>query len=308
MQGEHDISNQVRGVVSQGLGLGRAPTLTSKSLRGLDVEISKISCGTNDLGMTAAIPPEDTFVLGIYLTELTNHEIWSRGRLAIRQGFAPNSMLLVNLCDEFAANITCPHQTLSFSIPRKSLDILADTAGRSCIPRLACEPGVIDPVVNYLAAALLPAFANPESVNTLFVDHLVLALCAHLASVYGAVKERPVAKHARNHGRLAPWQERRAKELIDANLGTNLSLAELASECKLSVGHFVRAFKSTMGLPPHRWLLLRRIDAAKQLLLTELPLVDIALKCGFADQSHFTRVFVQTNGIGPATWRRARRA
>jgi AraC family transcriptional regulator len=108
-------------------------------------------------------------------------------------------------------------------------------------------------------------------------------------------------------GRLAPWQEIRAKELMSTHLERVITLAFLASECKLSVSHFARSFKQCTGKPPHRWLLESRVEKAKEHLVgTELPLAQVALACGFADQSHFNRVFSRTVGTSPGTWRRLR--
>jgi transcriptional regulator GlxA family with amidase domain len=82
-------------------------------------------------------------------------------------------------------------------------------------------------------------------------------------------------------------------------------MADLARACNLSPGHFTRAFKQTTGQPPHRWLMERRIEKAKQLLTdTTLSLAEIAMACGFADQSHFTRVFSRTTHASPGAWRR----
>jgi len=71
-----------------------------------------------------------------------------------------------------------------------------------------------------------------------------------------------------------------------------ISLAKLASECRLSRSHFARAFKKSTGQSPHRWLLERRLGTAKQMLVdTKSSISDIAFASGFADQSHLTRVF-----------------
>jgi AraC family transcriptional regulator len=108
-------------------------------------------------------------------------------------------------------------------------------------------------------------------------------------------------------GGLAPWQERRAKELMSTHLGREISLAFVAGECRLSVSHFARSFKQCTGKPPHRWLLENRVEKAKELLINaELPLAEIALECGFSDQSHFTRVFSRIAGTSPGTWQRLR--
>ena len=69
--------------------------------------------------------------------------------------------------------------------------------------------------------------------------------------------------------------------------------------------NFSRAFRQSTGVSPHQWLLKRRADQTKSLLRDRtLPLSDVALSCGFADQSHFTRVFARLAGISPGAWRR----
>jgi transcriptional regulator GlxA family with amidase domain len=105
---------------------------------------------------------------------------------------------------------------------------------------------------------------------------------------------------------LAPWQLKRAEEKLMANLEGNVSLADLAAHCGVSVGHFARAFRRSTGLSPHQWLMRRRVDEAKGLIRTRtLSLSEVALACGFVDQSHFTRVFTRQTGVSPGTWRRS---
>jgi AraC family transcriptional regulator len=100
---------------------------------------------------------------------------------------------------------------------------------------------------------------------------------------------------------------RRAKEILVTNGSGHVLLADVARECGLSRQYFTKAFKATTGLAPHRWLQQHRIDLGKQLLReTSLPIADIAIRCGFADQSHLTRVFTRLAGLSPAAWRRLR--
>jgi transcriptional regulator GlxA family with amidase domain len=152
-----------------------------------------------------------------------------------------------------------------------------------------------------LTRLLLPAFDNPDQVSQLFADHISLALGTHIAQAYGGM--RSVAAPSR--GGLAAWQERRAKELMGANLQRDVSTADVATECALSAGHFARAFRRSTGLSPHQWLLQRRIDEAHGLLRDRrLSLAEIARACGFADQSHFTKAYTRLRGITPGAWRR----
>ncbi|MCO7593806.1 MULTISPECIES: helix-turn-helix domain-containing protein [Pseudomonas] len=76
----------------------------------------------------------------------------------------------------------------------------------------------------------------------------------------------------------------------------------------MSRSYFTRAFKRSTGLSPHEWLMKLRIDKAKTLMTqSHLPLSQIGLECGFADQSHLSRVFLKQVGVAPASWRRAQR-
>ena len=69
---------------------------------------------------------------------------------------------------------------------------------------------------------------------------------------------------------------------------------------------FSRAFRRTAGAAPHHWLMTRRVEAAKEKLRdSRLSLLDVALACGFSDQSHLTRVFAGMVGLSPGAWRRA---
>jgi AraC family transcriptional regulator len=163
---------------------------------------------------------------------------------------------------------------------------------------------ILDPIVKQLASCLLPMMEQPELASRIFVDHVVLALNAQFKHEGGGAEgeSTPV------RGGLAPWQERRAKELMSTDLGREISLAFVARECKLSVSHFARSFKQCTGKPPHRWLLENRVEKAKELMLdAQLPLAEIALECGFSDQSHFTRVFSRTVGTSPGSWQRLRK-
>jgi len=107
---------------------------------------------------------------------------------------------------------------------------------------------------------------------------------------------------------LAPWQERVAKELLEANINGGVTLGTLAQACGLSTRHFTRAFRRSTGMAPHQWLQHRRMQKAKDLLAgSSSSLTCIALDCGFADQSHFTRTFSRLAGVTPRTWRRMTR-
>ncbi len=104
---------------------------------------------------------------------------------------------------------------------------------------------------------------------------------------------------------MPPRQLRRVTEHILNHLAETVRLAELASLVGLSQSQFGRAFKASTGVTPHRWQLNARIAKAEELLLANtMPLSEIALVTGFAEQSHFSRVFKNVVGASPRAWQR----
>jgi AraC family transcriptional regulator len=287
--------------VAHSFGLADAPIVSTKSLRKSQVAMSRLSIGMDQTGMSPRIPPEDTFILAMYLTDVQHHELWSHGKPLIRQGYARNSIRIVNLTDEFSAQISCPHESMVFHIPREVLNEFSDDAGGQRVANLVCEPGVVDRVIENLGGAILPAFDRPEQASSLFLDHAALAVCAHLATNYGGFSlRRPYAR-----GGLTPRQSSRAKDYMAAHFAEDMSLIDVARECGLSRGYFAKAFKTTTGVTPHEWRQRYRLDRVKSMLTQNATsIAEIALACGFADQSHLTRVFSRLVGDSPANWRR----
>jgi AraC family transcriptional regulator len=106
-------------------------------------------------------------------------------------------------------------------------------------------------------------------------------------------------------GGLAAWQQRVVTAYIEEHLAEPISLATLAGLVGLSPHYFCRAFKQSLGLPPHRYHNRRRIERAKILLAKNAPSVtDIGLTVGYGQTSSFTAAFHKTTGITPTGYRR----
>ena len=110
-------------------------------------------------------------------------------------------------------------------------------------------------------------------------------------------------------GGLAPWQMKRVKCHIEANLEEAIRVFELAGIARLSSGYFSNAFKATFGVSPHAYIVACRLQRAMELItLTRMSLCEIALACGFSDQAHLCRQFRRSTGVSPGAWRRSRGA
>ena len=281
------------------IGAPSLVTITRKAALSICRLTIDVSAGDE---VDVTMPAEDAFVVLYQLRDHPAHEFRLDGKVQnIAQ--APRATLnLIDVAGEPRGRLRRPVDTLFFHLSRAALDEISEDAGAAKVGQLVApeEWTTTDAVVDSLHGLLVCALAEGAPANRLLHDHLLCGLGAHFAATYGGM--RP---HRLDRGGLAPWQESRAQELLAADLSSDLSLADVASECGLSAAHFSRAFKRSVGTTPHAWLQQRRIETAKFLLANRhLTIADIALSCGFADQSHFTRTFGRVVGRTPGSWRR----
>ncbi len=175
-------------------------------------------------------------------------------------------------------------------------------AGRSValVHRLA----VPDHTAERLVRLLLAEAETPRPTSLLMMETLGRALVIHLLRFHSNLAtERP--EPAPDHP--APRIQRVVAQMRSC-MEDDLSLSQLAATGGLSPSRFVRAFRDAMGVPPHRYLRGLRIEKAQALLeQTDLPVIEIALSCGFGQPSHFATSFRETTGLSPLAWRQARR-
>lgn len=105
--------------------------------------------------------------------------------------------------------------------------------------------------------------------------------------------------------RVRPAQLRQVEACLRRDPARPLSLDDLSAGSGLSKFHLVRAFRSAYGLTPHAYLLNLRVDQARARLKRGQPLAEVALDCGFCDQSHLTRAFSRQVGLTPAAYQKA---
>ncbi len=286
------------------LHLDSAPVLTARTQRKNQLALTRLRSETGLPQMTTTVRPEKAFVITIHLRELGDAKLWIGQRLIYSGSFPKGAVGIIDLEDEPTAYTADPFDCLQLYLPRTSLDEIAYDHGTARIDTLSWQRSKIDTNINHLALSLLPAIERPDHASKLFIDQVMLALLAYCAHTYGRMDmDNKLAR-----GGLAPWQIRRATELLRERLDGEVSLSEVAAECELSVSHFARSFKRAVGQTPYRWLIDRRLEAAKQLMLNSaLGLSEIALGCGFSDQAAFSRTFKRVAGTSPGDWRRSYR-
>lgn len=282
-------------------GLTDAPRVhVTQSMASGELAVTELVSDVPTAGPSERVTCDEAFLVGFQVGH-SEHEIWFDGKPVESRHFLPGQTCFYDFRRDPAAYMPAPYHSLQFYMPLSALNLIAHQNDGRKIDDLEYRLGeaVDDPIIGHLSHAVAPAFDLPCNASGLFVDYVLQALCAHVAQVYGQVVART------GPAGLARWQENLAKEIMDSRLNEPLTLTEIASACGLSVSHFTRSFRLSTGTPPHRWLLGRRVERAKGLLAaSDLSLGQIALECGFADQSHFSRVFRRATGGSPGAWRR----
>ena len=217
----------------------------------------------------------------------------------------PGSMWFCPAGEAFTHRVAGRCAFAAVSIDRLYLDRLGLAGSGEPAGGLAIELhrtyGLQSQQMEHLVRALAVEAERNNPGGLPFVEAVVTALGLQLVRQASGV----VSHGRRGRAGLSPTVEKRVREIIDAQLARGISIDELAREANVSPSHFMRAFKQTVGLAPHRYILVRRLERARRLLeQPEASLSDVALQTGFVDQSHFTRAFKQHFGVTPGVVRR----
>lgn len=155
----------------------------------------------------------------------------------------------------------------------------------------------------HVAKLLRTELNRGTKANELYVDSIITLFGIHLLRNYSDASGQP--QPAR--GELSSRNSHRIREFLFENFASKLSVADLASVCELSPRHFIKAFTTTFGQPPHQYLTNLRLDFAERLLLEgKLTITEVAVFSGFSSQSHLTATLRQHRGVTPAQLRNAR--
>lgn len=202
--------------------------------------------------------------------------------------------------DEIAVPVVALHVYLKDDVMQEVADDLftKQRSDRVIIPAFAID----DRVMFFLLHAIKAALDEPLRSNVLKAEHLARVVASHILQVHstdGAVR-RPTCDG------LGPKQLRLVLDYIEANLGGEITVKELAALTRLSRVQFLRRFKASVRVAPHRYVMMSRVEQAKSYLADpKVELVAIALMCGFASQAHFSTVFKRFVGLSPASYRRS---
>lgn len=161
--------------------------------------------------------------------------------------------------------------------------------------------GVRDPELVKIGKQLLAGLELEGPASRLQIDSLAIELAVHMLRRHCTT----ATTELRTASSLPPRKLKRVLEYIDGNLRDDMTLPDLAKLVAISPGHFAHMFRQTTGLPPHQFVLERRIERAKGLLRdTDLPITEIAQQVGCASHSHLSAMFHRDTGLTPSEYRK----
>jgi AraC family transcriptional regulator len=157
-----------------------------------------------------------------------------------------------------------------------------------------------DAFIKQLASSLRRQFRSSMGVSRLFVESGGYLLAEHVLRTYGAMAPVISGRERLDEARLM-----KLVRFIDENLEGGFTVAQMAREVGMGVHSFARSLRLAVGRTPHAFVQARRVQLAKVMLRErQKTLAEIALRLGFASQSHFTAVFRSSTRVTPNTYRR----
>ena len=193
------------------------------------------------------------------------------------------------------------HRIAILFIHQDVIDAIASDAGVD--GRIRSPLLVDDDLIRQLILELLSECAVNSRISPLLLESAGHHVAAHLFARYSAGSRR-----ARTAG-IPQWKLRRALDYIEENIARDIGLEELSATIDMSPHYFCRAFRKSLGMPPYRYLLVRRIERSKELLAsTDNDVTEIALKVGFSSHSHFSTAFRRAVGQPPSKYRNSVRS
>jgi len=174
----------------------------------------------------------------------------------------------------------------------RAVDESAEPSNVELVPHFATSDGL----VLQIGLALKGVLENNPQGSRLYAETMANALAVHLLQHYSA--RQPILRDY--NGGLSRHQLRQVIDYINGHLDRDLGLAELARIVQMSPHYFTRLFKQSTGLTPHQYVIHRRVERAKELLLNgELTIAEVAYSVGFANQSHLNRHLKRLLGVTP---------
>lgn len=193
------------------------------------------------------------------------------------------------------------NEVLIYEVPNASFRDFASARPSVGIDSFAIPTVLPDVFLELLSRSVLPLLKAGTIWSTEFGGYVAISLYFHLFETYGTRK----ADRERAIGGLSPRNKAKVEQTIRSFQGICVSIESMSRQCGLSSRQFARAFQQSYGMPFYKFQLGIRIQRARELLIkSDMPIGEIALTLGYADQATFTEGFSRAVGAPPGRFRR----
>lgn len=249
------------------------------------LDISDISAVSNHLTLQLGTPK--------------TMELKVNGKFSRKQ-MVPGNVCITPIQHLHSVRWQCNMEVLSMTLEPA---LIMQAAHESIDPNrveLLLQRGQNDPLIREILLALKAELEAGCPSGRLYGEAMGTAIAVHLLKRYTAVK----SSLSEYEDGLPQHKLAQVLEYMHTHLEQEIKLNDLAALVSISQYYFCRLFKRSMGIAPHQYLLQQRIERSKQLLKQkELAIADIALLCGFKNQSHFTTFFRKSTGVTPKVYK-----
>lgn len=252
-------------------------------------------------GLDVQVPPMRDYMIVAYRQGLTPMERQFEGRWS-REQCVPGDVSLLTRSEKSHWHWTQDIDVVHVYLTREMLaKVSSEAMDRDIVDvRLQDVLKARDPIIAGAAEAIASEAEQQGMGGQLYVEAVATQMAVHLLRKYSSVS----CRQSRHAGGLSARQARQVVDYIESRIDSHLSLDELAAVAGVSSWHFLRQFRTRFNCAPHAYVIERRIERAKRLLLRgALPIKEIAVNCGFSDQAHMTRLFRKYLGVTPAAVR-----
>lgn len=291
---------------------------TFKKARSHDIHLYSsfsIECTTKDLDwpdlliftsklhpMRGQFAPVDNLLI-IMIVDGEMKGTWCLGDQISEINLKPGELLIVPPDYSFSVDLSSTCKLTSIYVGKNILEELFVNYSSSggLFYRIDYKPHIEDVFLASMIFEVGSIIANIDNFSYMNVQYIVRVIVGRIISMHSFVEYDGINI---NHN-IGSFKIKEIFDYIDKNISTNMVLDNLSSIAELSNTQFVRLFKRATNITPHQYIIRRRVEHARKLLLeTDKSIVEIAYDCGFADQVHLTKSFGRIMGISPAAYRK----